>query len=544
MASEKLNNLIEEFASDGIISENELALLQEKATEESISQTILQGLISKALASQKQEVSDASGFISMPQNIENKNNSSNDKSGFIDANSENEANEASGFLAINDSTIELKDTEKSIFIERDSFFKSEQLLPKQGSMSETYVGIRHIRKVVIKRLKPEHRKDKKRIKLLYQEFQNALVLEHPNIVRVYDSGQDNKGPYYYMEYIDGRVLSDVIPKFGIQNHNIVKKIALEILSALSYVHKKQIFHRDLKPGNILITYKGENTKMLDFGLAMADDFKDNMLQVGTPKYAAPEQKAINSSVDGRSDLYSFGLILAEMITGDIRNLDKVGSYSKKMRKIIERCTEELPHNRYFTASDIIVAIEKLEVIKNRFADVEVRKVEPVKAVPVKTNKRKTTDVREEVRKLNAERKANKEQREKEQERERERLAKHQLQIKKSAKKKKKSSLGIWVFFIILAISGYYIGRELGYWNESKNETTYSVQEPKIMYLKAKKLRLRSSKSFKEKNVIGIYRQGTMLQIIEINDNWAKVKVENKEGYMAFPKKYFSEEKEK
>lgn len=538
MVSEKLKNLILEFASDGVISENELALLKEKARDEFITQNELKKLIDNALLNSTKAKNDASGFVDMPKNANKSKITStfirnpddnNKKSGFVETDFNSQINKASGFVMQNEEFQKLEEAEKSIFSEQEEFFKNENLLSNQGSMSEISIGTRHIRKVVIKRLKKEDRNKAKYIELLYKEFQNSLSLEHPNIVRVYDSGEDTKGPYYYMEFIDGRELSLLIRKFGIQNHNLIKKIAIEILSALSYVHKKQVFHRDLKPENILITYKGDNTKILDFGLSLTDDFADNMQKVGTPKYSAPEQFDTNFQVDGRSDLYSFGLILCEMLTGSIDNLDKVSSYSKKLRKIIEKCTENLAHNRYFTASDVILEIEKLEIIGNKFRDTEKKKEEIIKL-------KKTLDTESfDSKKIKTEVKSRKQKT---------RQIKFEPPIKSTIKKKRKTSFGMWLFFIIILLTAYYIGSELDYWDKLKNRTTYSENQAKEMYITANKLRLRSSKSLKIKNVIGLYHKGTKLKVFEIDDDWAKVKIKEKEGYMAFPKKYLSEELEK
>lgn len=521
MASEKLNSLIKEFASDGIISPNELALLREKASEEAISEVILQHLITQELSNLQEETNNESGFL-MPSSNDATENSNSSleaiQSGFIQLDvkdSEDENN--SGFVTSHEKK-ETIDIEKSMFVEQTDFFKNEQLLPNQGSMSQISLGIRHIRKVIIKRLKPEEKSNQKYIELLYKEFQNALAFEHPNIVRVYDSGQDKKGPYYYMEYIDGRPLSTLIQKGGIANHNLVKKIALEILSALSYVHKKQVFHRDLKPDNILLTYKGDNTKILDFGLALTDDFEDNMLSVGTPKYAAPEQSDVNFKVDGRSDLYSFGLIFTEMLVGSSTDINKLEQISTKLKAIVQKCTQELAHNRYFTASELSLEIQNLQIIKNKFSEVKIKKELPQKQESEPLKKTINKKPKETIKTQN--------------------YRKGQVATKKT-KAKKKTSIGTWFLMILFLASAFFIGSELGYWNQEKKEI-YAI-EHKVMYISANKLRLRSSKSLKIKNVIGLYHKGTKLEVLEMSDEWAKVKINGKEGFMAFPKKYLSED---
>jgi len=541
MISEKLNILINEFVADGIISSNELALLKEKAKEENVTTEQLDQLIAKALSSNNDVFSnsDLSGFETSDDNsiginyqIDlDKSIADDDLSGFQTAESTVNNDELSGFETINRSVADV--SEKSIFEQQDSFFKNEQLLSKQGNMSQISIGTRHIRKVIIKRLKPEDTTNQTLIELLYKEFQNGLILEHPNIVRVYDSGHDEKGPYYYMEYVDGRTLGKLSQKFGIQSHHQVKKFALEILSALDYVHKKQVFHRDLKPDNILITYKGDNVKILDFGLALTDDFADTMTKVGTPKYASPEQMNNDFKVDGRSDIYSFGLILTEMLTGDCRNIEKVGTYSKKLKLIIQKCTEILPHNRYFSAFDVKNDLEIIQILNNKFVDSEaqvipkvtVNKAEPsldIFATEKSVENKQTTKPVEIKKQIPP------------------KIQKPS--VKRQTAPRKKSWLGVWLFIVIILISGYYIGTELNYWNlPEKTKIINKVEEPQYMYINANKLRLRSSKDLQKKNVIGLYHKGTKLEVLEIDQEWAKVRIEDKEGYMAFPLKYLSKE---
>ncbi len=527
MASEKLKSLIAEFAADGIISTNEYALLKEKASDEAISIDQLDVLIANALAKFKQaENLELSGFYSAEdENTENE--LIDDKSGFYYLD-ENEK-------AQNDSTLnnssETKKSEllsdKSIFSENELFFSNEQLLSNQGNMSEIYVGIRHMRKVVIKRLKPADKDKKVYIDLLFKEFHNAIALEHPNIVRAFDSGEDANGPFYYMEYVDGRDLNVLIGKFGIQSHKLVKKIALEILSALDYVHKKQIFHRDLKPENVMVTFRGDNVKIVDFGLALADDFADSIHKVGTPKYASPEQKNRDLKVDGRSDLYSFGLILTEMITGDCKNIQKVATFSKKLEKLILRCTEELPLNRYLSAQEVIADLEKIAIDKDKFSD----KAEFNEATFKPENINSANVIFQEKTQPNL-------------------LKKQQVVDNKEVNKnpqpynltKKKSNIGIWIFLAIVIIVGFYIASQINDKKiEEKEEPTVEAVEPKIMYITAKKLRLRSSKSVDKKNVIGLYHKGTAVEVLEIDANWAHVIIKGQEGYMAFPLKYLSDD---
>jgi len=149
-----------------------------------------------------------------------------------------------------------------------------------------------------------------------------------------------------MEFIDGRPLTKMISTNGIESGELIKKIILEIIAALDYVHKKQIFHRDLKPDNIMVTYKGDNVKLIDFGLALTDSFPDNLKMAGTPKYAAPEQLIAGQTVDATADIYSLGLIITEMLTGSITNSEAVAVRSGLLLPVIQKCIHPNKNLRY------------------------------------------------------------------------------------------------------------------------------------------------------------------------------------------------------
>jgi serine/threonine-protein kinase len=155
-----------------------------------------------------------------------------------------------------------------------------------------------------------------------REAQSAASLNHPSIVAVYDTGEDNDGPshvpYIVMEYVDGRTLRDLLR----DDRRLLPERALEItdgvLRALDYSHRNGIVHRDIKPGNVMLTRTGE-VKVMDFGIARAvSDAQATMTQtaqvIGTAQYLSPEQ-ARGERVDARSDLYSTGCLLYELLTG-------------------------------------------------------------------------------------------------------------------------------------------------------------------------------------------------------------------------------------
>lgn len=155
-----------------------------------------------------------------------------------------------------------------------------------------------------------------------REIRSLSMLEHPKIVRIFDSGQFNKVPYYVMEYVEGETLSTILKS---RHHNPIKleevvHIILQVAEALNYLHKKSIIHRDLKPSNIMIT-KDRNVKLTDFGLVKILGTEESMMTetgaiIGTVRYMAPEQ-ALGKTVDTRTDIYALGVLFYLMLTGEL-----------------------------------------------------------------------------------------------------------------------------------------------------------------------------------------------------------------------------------
>lgn len=198
----------------------------------------------------------------------------------------------------------------------------------RGGMADVHRGTDTIlgRTVAIKLLKPSLAVDPAFRTRFRQEAQAAARMSHPTIVRVFDAGEETvrdangretQVPFIVMEYVDGTLLKDIIARGPIESTEAVR-ITEGILTALEYSHRAGVVHRDIKPGNVMITRAGQ-VKVMDFGIARAiGDSSATVAQttaiLGTASYFSPEQ-AKGESVDARTDLYSTGVVLFEMLTG-------------------------------------------------------------------------------------------------------------------------------------------------------------------------------------------------------------------------------------
>ncbi|HEX3327454.1 MAG TPA: Stk1 family PASTA domain-containing Ser/Thr kinase [Actinomycetota bacterium] len=190
-----------------------------------------------------------------------------------------------------------------------------------GGMAEVYRARDELlgRDVALKVLSERFARDSSFVERFRREAQSAANLNHPQIVSLYDYGSDGDAYFIVMEFIDGTSLADIIHREAPLLPERAAEIALDVTRALDRAHTAGIVHRDIKPGNILITKDG-NTKVTDFGIARAarGDNEQTMTQtgmvIGTAAYLSPEQ-AQGEPVDGRSDLYSLGVVLYEMLSG-------------------------------------------------------------------------------------------------------------------------------------------------------------------------------------------------------------------------------------
>lgn len=199
----------------------------------------------------------------------------------------------------------------------------------RGGMAEVRIALdtRLGRTVAVKIMRAELANDEIFLARFRREARSVAQMNNPNIVNIYDSGEETittdagdteRLPYIVMEYVKGQTLRDIIKVNGALSQRDCEQVMLGVLSALDYSHRMGIIHRDIKPGNIMISEQGV-VKVMDFGIARAlDDSAATMTQsqgvVGTAQYLSPEQ-ARGETVDMRSDLYSAGCVLYEMLTG-------------------------------------------------------------------------------------------------------------------------------------------------------------------------------------------------------------------------------------
>ena len=191
----------------------------------------------------------------------------------------------------------------------------------RGGMADVFLARDQLlgRPVAVKVLFPEYATDPKFVERFRREAQAAANLNHPNIVSIYDWGEELGTYYIVMEYVEGQSLAQILRRDGSLTVEQVTRVALDVAGALGFAHEGGVVHRDVKPGNVLVSPKGE-MKVADFGIAtaMTANADANLTQtgavMGTATYFSPEQ-AQGHKVDHRSDLYSLGVLLYEMLVG-------------------------------------------------------------------------------------------------------------------------------------------------------------------------------------------------------------------------------------
>ena len=236
--------------------------------------------------------------------------------------------------------------------------------------------------VAVKVLRPEFVDDDEFLGKFKREAEAVASLSHPNIVNVYDVGEEGKVHYIVMEYVDGQNLKEIIKNEGTLDEYTALDITKQIAMALSEAHKKGIIHRDIKPHNILISNEGRVVKVADFGIAKAvsNSTMTNIGSIiGSVHYFSPEQ-AKGKFISNNADLYSLGIVLYEMIIGKVpfrgdspisialqHINDEIEFTSQEqvnipqsVRTIIKKLTEKSSIERYQSAEEVIEDIEYIE----------------------------------------------------------------------------------------------------------------------------------------------------------------------------------------
>lgn len=207
-------------------------------------------------------------------------------------------------------------------IDKESGFVSSRLDSDFSNISECYVSksgytrmftaVRYGKRYVLKCLKPDFIYTPVYRQALMKEFEIGLQLDHPNICRTISMEPvGDLGECIVMEYVDGETLETAV-KGGKITEEAVHKIAAQLLDAMEYMHAKQIVHRDIKPSNIMLTHRGGDVKLIDFGLSDSETFCVLKIPAGTRGYIAPEQLQPNAISSPSADIYSFGKVLEYM----------------------------------------------------------------------------------------------------------------------------------------------------------------------------------------------------------------------------------------
>lgn len=263
----------------------------------------------------------------------------------------------------------------------------------EGAMADVYrahdpeIG----RTVAIKALKPDYRRDTALCARFMREARAAGALNHPHIATIYDVGMADEVPYIAMELVEGQPLDQLLLSHGRLAFDRVAALAAQLSDALSFAHALGVVHRDVKPSNIIVSKDGRTAKLLDFGVAHIGDSSSQALArtqagqvIGTPRYMSPEQ-ALGLPVDHRTDLFSLGAVLYEMVTGkppfDALGLATLAIQIAQerpapieraaadcpagLRQIIDKLLAKKPEHRFLDGASLSKALsEELDALKN------------------------------------------------------------------------------------------------------------------------------------------------------------------------------------
>ena len=235
------------------------------------------------------------------------------------------------------------------------------------------------RVVAFKILSENLKRNKTAVDYFLREARAAAAMSHPNIVTVFDAGEQGGEYYMAMEYVEGETLKSLVKRQGAFPEPLVRFVAVHSCRGLSYAHEKGLVHRDIKSGNLMLT-KDRNLKIMDFGLAkfVEEQQKDHTRAIGTPYYMSPEQ-ILGKELDGRSDIYSLGITLFECATGRVpfhkgdlayhhlhtpapalRSLNP--ELSSQLERVISKCMRKPSEERFQTATEFLEALKLISMV--------------------------------------------------------------------------------------------------------------------------------------------------------------------------------------
>jgi eukaryotic-like serine/threonine-protein kinase len=250
-----------------------------------------------------------------------------------------------------------------------------------GGMAVVYRAVQEPlgRTVAIKALKSSVAMEENITTRFEREAKSLATLQHENIINVYDYHHDRTGYFIIMEFVQGIDLYDLLDRCGRLPYDVAAVIAVQVGRALDYVHYRGVVHRDIKPANIMISKAG-GVKLMDFGIARDQSFTDLTeagTGIGTPAYMSPEQ-VLGDKLDARSDLFSLGVVLYQMLTGRkpfvedeqrsamhkirlekhvrVRKLNP--DIPRELERIIDHCLEKRPIDRWRSAQHMVMALER------------------------------------------------------------------------------------------------------------------------------------------------------------------------------------------
>ena len=250
-----------------------------------------------------------------------------------------------------------------------------------GGMAVVYRAVQDPlgRTVAIKALKTAAAGEEHVAERFEREARSLANLQHENIISVYDFHREQGALFIVMEYVAGIDLYDLLDRCGRMPFDVAAIVALQVARALDYIHFRGIVHRDIKPANVMMARQG-GVKLMDFGIARDRSFEDLTevgTGIGTPAYMSPEQ-ILGDKLDPRSDLFSLGIVLYQMVTGGkpfvedeersvmhkirlerharVRKLNP--DVPRELERIIDRCLEKQPRDRWRSAQHMVMALER------------------------------------------------------------------------------------------------------------------------------------------------------------------------------------------